>query len=103
MDLVLTCAEFTCCCEFLCVSDNRPAEEVLLSWRSVVRWMSEEAGDCEMTLIVPESDGEPAVELRGLLTGPVDMDTLCAVSTQLTLQLLCFHNVHISPQVQLGS
>lgn len=97
------CTEFTCCSELLGVRDGRPAAEVLLSWWRMVRWMPEKASDCEKALIVPEGACEPAVVLLGLLTRPVDMDSLCAVSTQLTLQLLCFHLLHVSPKVQLGS
>lgn len=87
----------TCCGEYLSVSDSRPAAVVLLSGGGLVRWVSEEAGDCEQALVVSEGAAEPAVVLLGPLDWPADMDALCTIPTQLTLQLLCFHSLYIPP------
>lgn len=93
----------TCCCQYFSVLDSSPAVVVLLSRGRLVRWVSEEAIDNEQILAVFEGTAEPAVVLLGSLDRPADMDALCAVPTQLTLQLLCLYPVHITTQVQLGS
>lgn len=83
----------TCCGEYLSVLYGRPAAVVLLSWGSLVGWVSEEAGDCEQVLGVSEGAGEPAVILLGLLDWPADIDALCTVPTQFTLQLICIQSI----------
>lgn len=65
--------------------------------------MSEEAGDREQALVLLQGAGEPPVVILRFLAGPVDVYALCAVPSQLTFQLLCFHPIQIPPQVQLGS
>lgn len=65
--------------------------------------MSEEADDGEQATGVFEGAAEPAVVLLGPLNWPANMDALCAVPTQLTLQLLYLHSVYVPPQVQLRS
>lgn len=99
-DIVLS---VTCCGEYLSVLDGRPLAVVLLSWGGLVRWASEEAGDCEQAIGVSERAAEPVVVLLGPHDWPADMHALCAVPTQLTLQLLCFHSLYVPPQVQLRS
>lgn len=93
----------TSCGEYLSVPDGRPLAVVLLSWGGLVRWESEEAGDSHQALGVSEGAAEPAVVLPGPLDWPADMDALCTVPTQRTLQLLCFHSLYVPPQVQLRS
>lgn len=93
----------TCCWDNLRVPDGRPAVVVLLSRGGLLRGVPEEAGRGEQTPAVFQAAGEPAVVLLGFLAGPADVDPLCAVATQLTVQLLGLHTLHKPPQVQTGS
>ena len=95
--------DFTSRSKYLSVSDSRPAVVVLLIWWRLVRWKSQVASDGETALSVFEGAAEPAVVPLSPLDWPSDMDALCTVSTQPTLQLFCFHSFHIPPQVQFGS
>lgn len=87
----------TCCCEYLSVPDGRPTAVVLPSGWGLVGWVSEDASDGEQALAVFKGAAVPAVVLLGRLDRPADMDALCAVPTQLTLQLLSLHPLHIPP------
>lgn len=69
----------------------------------MVRWVSEETGDCEQAFGVFECAAEPAVVLLGLLDWPADMYVLYTVLTQLTLDLLVFHSLYVPSQVHLRS
>ena len=91
----------TCCGEYVSVPDGMPAAVVLLSRWRLVRRLSEEAGDCEKALGVSEGEAEPEVVLPRPQDWPADIDALCAVPTQLTLQLLRLHSLYVPPQVQL--
>lgn len=93
----------TCHCEYFSVLNYRPAAVVLLSRGRLVWRVPEEAIDDKQTPGVFECTAEPAVVLVGFLHGPADMDALCAVPTQLTLQLVCLGSIHIPTQVQLRS
>lgn len=93
----------TCGGKNLSVGDGRPAAVVLLSWRRLVRRMSEESSDAELVLSVSEDAGVPAVVPLCPQGGPADMDALCAVPSDLTLQLVCLHPFNGPLQVQFGN
>ena len=86
-----------------------PCPQWQASWGSpavqggLVRRVSEEASDSEQALAVFEGAAEPTVVLFGFLGRPADMDSLCTVPTQLTVQLICIYPLHIIPKVQLRS
>ncbi len=94
---------FTCCSEYFSVSNSRPAAVVLLARGWGVRRVSEKDCGCELALGVFEAAAEPAVVFVWCLDWPADMDALCAVPTQLTLQVVWLHSLYVPAQVQLRS
>ena len=88
----------THCCEYLPVLNDRPVEVVLLSRGGLVRRVSEEASDSEQALAVFEGAAEPTVVLFGFLGRPADIDSLCTVPTQLTVQLICIYPPPHNPE-----
>lgn len=93
--------QFTCGGEYLSVRDGGPFVVVWPSWGRLVEGAPEEAGDGEEAPAVSEDAGKPVVVLMGTEDRPADVTALCAVSVQLTLQLLCLHPLHILQQIQL--